>query len=406
MGSFGYKTPDGNSYYYLKDHIGNIRVTVNEQGEIVTKDDYYPFGLRMPGLSYNNGNQNDRLKFQSKRLQDYGNWKTYYFGWRDYDPELGRWFVVDPARQFASPYVYGGNNPVIGLEEDGRWFGIDDLFISGVSFVIGYVSYGLNTGQWGKDALAAGGITAGSAWLAYNTGGVAAGFLFSEGSAGFAITSATIGGAVGGATSSAANQAYFTGSVDMNLVGRSAFSGAMGGLAGGFAGQYITADPVLTSMIGGAIGGGIEGSYSGNWMQGAMAGAYSEMWSSALIAVAYQKYGGYLANKIEPDSYGKDIAPNANEEYMCRNFREDLVNYLEGDVDMALFGKMPNSREAAHEGVVLGRNKYGQHFIISKEGVSGGIFVRTSTYLTNMYGKPFQVMYMPSYNKIPTFLKQ
>jgi hypothetical protein len=192
----------------------------------------------------------------------------------------------------------------------------------------------------------------------------------------------------------------------MNLVGRSAFSGAIGGLAGGFAGQYITADPVLTSMIGGGIGGGIEGSYRGNWMQGAMAGAYSGMWSSALTTVAYQKYGEYLANKIEPDSYGKDIAPNANEEYMCRNFREDLVNHLEGDIDMALFGKMPNSREAAHEGVVLGRNKYGQHFIISKEGVSGGIFVRTSTYLTNMYGKPFQVMYMPSYNKIPTFLKQ
>ena len=170
MGSFGYKTPDGNSYYYLKDHIGNIRVTVNEQGEIVTKDDYYPFGLRMPGLSYNNGNENDRLKFQSKRLQDYGNWKTYYFGWRDYDPELGRWFVVDPARQFASPYVYGGNNPVIGIEEDGRWFGIDDLFISGVSFIAGYVSYGLSTGNWGKDALISGGIAACSAWLAYNLG--------------------------------------------------------------------------------------------------------------------------------------------------------------------------------------------------------------------------------------------
>ncbi|WP_456407151.1 hypothetical protein [Caldithrix abyssi] len=79
LGSFGFKTPDKISYYYLKDHIGNIRVTVNEQGDIVTKDDYYPFGLRMPGLSYNNGNRNARLKFQSKRLQDYGFWKTYYF---------------------------------------------------------------------------------------------------------------------------------------------------------------------------------------------------------------------------------------------------------------------------------------------------------------------------------------
>ncbi|MHB2149987.1 RHS repeat domain-containing protein [Calditrichota bacterium LG25] len=151
MGGFGYKTPDGNSYYYLKDHIGNIRVTVNEQGEIVTKDDYYPFGLRMPGLSYNNGNQNDRLKFQSKKLQDYGNWRTYYFGWRDYDPELGRWFVVDPARQFASPYVAMANNPIIGYDEDGAfawfiWVGmLAGAYLGGAA---AQEHFELNPGKW------------------------------------------------------------------------------------------------------------------------------------------------------------------------------------------------------------------------------------------------------------------
>ena len=36
------------------------------------------------------------------------------------DPELGRWYAVDPARQFASPYVFNANNPVNLYDADGR----------------------------------------------------------------------------------------------------------------------------------------------------------------------------------------------------------------------------------------------------------------------------------------------
>jgi len=71
VSGFGYKTKNGStteSIYYIKDHISNIRVTVDEDGDIVTKDDYYPFGLQMPGLSYNDGNTNDRFKFSGKEL--------------------------------------------------------------------------------------------------------------------------------------------------------------------------------------------------------------------------------------------------------------------------------------------------------------------------------------------------
>jgi len=45
-------------------------VTVNENGTIVSKDDYYPFGLQMGGLSYNSGNTNAQLKFSTKELDD------------------------------------------------------------------------------------------------------------------------------------------------------------------------------------------------------------------------------------------------------------------------------------------------------------------------------------------------
>lgn len=69
-GSFSFQTSNEERYYYLKDHTGNNRVTVNESGTILTKDDYYPFGLQMEGFSYNNGNENDRIKYSGKKLDE------------------------------------------------------------------------------------------------------------------------------------------------------------------------------------------------------------------------------------------------------------------------------------------------------------------------------------------------
>ena len=43
-----------------------------------------------------------------------------YFGARYLDPMLGMWISVDPARQFTSPYLYAGNNPVIMVDPDGN----------------------------------------------------------------------------------------------------------------------------------------------------------------------------------------------------------------------------------------------------------------------------------------------
>jgi len=42
--------------YYLKDHLGSVRVTVNQQGQMVGFDDYYPYGQQIPGRSSNSAN--------------------------------------------------------------------------------------------------------------------------------------------------------------------------------------------------------------------------------------------------------------------------------------------------------------------------------------------------------------
>jgi hypothetical protein len=67
-----------------------------------------------------------------------------------------------------------GNNPVNGIDPDGRWFLWDDLAAAGIGFAAGYLSHGITSGEWGKSALLAGGIGALTGWLAYNTAGLSA----------------------------------------------------------------------------------------------------------------------------------------------------------------------------------------------------------------------------------------
>ena len=41
------------TYYYLKDHLGSVRMTIDAKGNMASFDNYYPFGETMPGLSSN-----------------------------------------------------------------------------------------------------------------------------------------------------------------------------------------------------------------------------------------------------------------------------------------------------------------------------------------------------------------
>ncbi len=56
--------------YYLKDHLGNICVTVDENGDVKGYNDYYPFGLQMPQRSSTGAIPNDMYKFSGKELDE------------------------------------------------------------------------------------------------------------------------------------------------------------------------------------------------------------------------------------------------------------------------------------------------------------------------------------------------
>ncbi|GJM63665.1 RHS repeat-associated core domain-containing protein [Persicobacter diffluens] len=79
-----------------------------------------PFGLRQNRYI----NANYRYGYQGDFADDETEESGYnVFEARLYDPVIGRWISVDPARQYASGYVGMGNNPVNGVDPDGNeWY--------------------------------------------------------------------------------------------------------------------------------------------------------------------------------------------------------------------------------------------------------------------------------------------
>ena len=109
-------------FYYLKDHLGNIKVTVDQSGNKKSWNDYYPYGMLMgDGRSQNISNVDHRYMFTGKERDDETAYD--YFGARYYDSFIGRWLQVDPlANKYPgwSPYDYVENNPIIRFDPNGK----------------------------------------------------------------------------------------------------------------------------------------------------------------------------------------------------------------------------------------------------------------------------------------------
>ena len=106
--------------YHLTDHLGSVRAIVNDTGEVIERNDYYPFGLR-----WNTGTLSDnRYRYNGKEMQSFVNVPYTDYGARMSDPRfrLG-WNGRDPLSEKyypMSPYAFCGNNPVKYIDTDGR----------------------------------------------------------------------------------------------------------------------------------------------------------------------------------------------------------------------------------------------------------------------------------------------
>jgi len=126
-------------YYYTTDHLGSVRVITDANGNVVERNDYYPFGKRMTtGNTYPTTSSN-RWKYNGKEVQTTGdvNWLDY--GAREYDEVIGRWTRPDPMSEKyygTSGYAYCVDNPISLVDPNGKsiWKPEYDK-INGVSYV-------------------------------------------------------------------------------------------------------------------------------------------------------------------------------------------------------------------------------------------------------------------------------
>jgi RHS repeat-associated protein len=97
---------------------------VGSVNEVIQENQYYPFGLTLPGLWINDGAAADNLyQYNGKELNgDFGLNLTDY-GARWYDASVGRWWAVDSlAYKYPdhSTYNYTLNNPIRYIDSDGK----------------------------------------------------------------------------------------------------------------------------------------------------------------------------------------------------------------------------------------------------------------------------------------------
>ena len=144
--------PSGQAFRYeynLTDHLGNVRVSFSdvnfsgslfdentgelEVGEVLQSEHYYPFGMRMGGLSSPISGTENRYRYNGKELHTELNLNWYDYGARMYDPSIGRWNGVDvQAENYLpiTPYAYVANNPLIFIDPNGEeiWISYQETF--------------------------------------------------------------------------------------------------------------------------------------------------------------------------------------------------------------------------------------------------------------------------------------
>jgi len=99
------------------------RRLANNEPDIVSVTDYYPFGMGMPGRQ--NSAENYRYGFNAaEKIDEYsGLGNTYDLGARIYNPRLGKMFSPDPREKeypWQTTYAYYANSPIWQIDYNGE----------------------------------------------------------------------------------------------------------------------------------------------------------------------------------------------------------------------------------------------------------------------------------------------
>jgi RHS repeat-associated protein len=115
----------------MMDHLGNVRASISDRRQfsstifdpvITDATDYFPFGAPNRTVSSTAGY---RYGFNGKELDksnEFGTANVYDYGFRIYNPSIGRFLSVDPLTKdypWYTPYQFAGNTPIQAVDLDG-----------------------------------------------------------------------------------------------------------------------------------------------------------------------------------------------------------------------------------------------------------------------------------------------
>ena len=117
----GYVTFDNSNnpvfHYFIKDHLGSVRVVFDGNNSIEQVNHYYAFGGLM---GESTGGSTQWYKYNGKELDRMNGLDWYDYGARYYDAM--RFTTMDPMTEkyySVSPYAYCANNPINAIDPDG-----------------------------------------------------------------------------------------------------------------------------------------------------------------------------------------------------------------------------------------------------------------------------------------------
>lgn len=138
-----YAILEGWKRYEITNHLGNVLAVITDrkrglnssgqqiqwfEADVLSTQQYYPFGMLMPGRQYALSGYDYRYGFNGKEGDDEvkGDDNQQDYGMRIYDPRVGRFLSVDPSDKKIpdlSPFSFAGNSTLWlkdknGLEPD------------------------------------------------------------------------------------------------------------------------------------------------------------------------------------------------------------------------------------------------------------------------------------------------
>ncbi|CAI8932207.1 RHS repeat-associated core domain-containing protein [Pseudomonas zeae] len=105
--------------YNLEDHLGSCMMELDQQGDLISQEGYYPFGATAWMAARHAVEVGYKFTRYSGKEMDVSG--LYYYGERYYSPWLQRWISADPNGDVDGLNLYAmvGNNPLLYVDRTG-----------------------------------------------------------------------------------------------------------------------------------------------------------------------------------------------------------------------------------------------------------------------------------------------